>query len=213
MNWTTDSATSSGATTIPGPGSRCASWSTPARRWRTTTQAGGAHFLEHMLFNGTEKFPENELIAVLRSFGAGFGADINAYTSYDETVYQLTMPTEDPDVVATGLDVLEQWLSSATIDEAQVESERGVVLDEWRGSAASSDGRIFDALETLVPHRFAVRGQAADRHRCRHHGDDLGTAAVVLRRLVPPGQRRRRRRRRHRSRGDRTATHRPLRSR
>jgi zinc protease len=113
------------------------------------TQAGGAHFLEHMLFNGTEKFPENELISVLRSFGAGFGADINAYTSYDETVYQLTMPTEDPDVVATGLDVLEQWLSSATIDEAQVESERGVVLDEWRGSAASSDGRIFDALESL----------------------------------------------------------------
>ena len=113
------------------------------------TQVGGAHFLEHMLFNGTEEFPENELIAVLRSFGAGFGADINAYTSYDETVYQLTMPTEDPAVVATGLDVLEQWLSAATIDQGQVESERGVVLDEWRGSESSSDGRIFDALEEL----------------------------------------------------------------
>ncbi len=113
------------------------------------TQDGGAHFLEHMLFNGTEKFPENELIAVLRSFGAGFGADINAYTSYDETVYQLTMPTDDPAVVATGLDVLEQWLSAATIDQAQVEAERGVVLDEWRGSEASSGGRIFDALEEL----------------------------------------------------------------
>ncbi|HSP28705.1 MAG TPA: insulinase family protein, partial [Ilumatobacteraceae bacterium] len=113
------------------------------------SQIGGAHFLEHMLFNGTEQFPENELIAVLRSFGAGFGADINAYTSYDETVYQLTMPTEDPAVVATGLDVLEQWLSAATIDQVQVEAERGVVLDEWRGSAASSNGRIFDALEEL----------------------------------------------------------------
>jgi zinc protease len=113
------------------------------------TQDGGAHFLEHMLFNGTEEFPENELIAVLRSFGAGFGADINAYTSYDETVYQLTMPTEDPAVVDTGLDVLEQWLSAATIDQAQVEAERGVVLDEWRGSAASSNGRVFDALEDL----------------------------------------------------------------
>jgi zinc protease len=113
------------------------------------TQDGGAHFLEHMLFNGTEEFPENELIAVLRSFGAGFGADINAYTSYDETVYQLTMPTDDPAVVETGLDVLEQWLSAATIDQAQVEAERGVVLDEWRGSAATSSGRIFSALEDL----------------------------------------------------------------
>ena len=113
------------------------------------TQDGGAHFLEHMLFNGTEEFPENELIAVLRSFGAGFGADINAYTSYDETVYQLTMPTEDPAVVETGLDVLEQWLSAATIDQSQVEAERGVVLDEWRGSEATSDGRVFDALEEL----------------------------------------------------------------
>ena len=113
------------------------------------TQDGGAHFLEHMLFNGTEEFPENELIAVLRSFGAGFGADINAYTDYDETVYQLTMPTDDPAVVDTGLDVLEQWLSAATIDQAQVEAERGVVLDEWRGSEASSNGRIFDAMEAL----------------------------------------------------------------
>ncbi len=113
------------------------------------TQDGGAHFLEHMLFNGTEEFPENELIAVLRSFGARFGADINAYTSFDETVYQLTMPTEDPDVVATGLDVLDQWLSAATIDQTQVEAERGVVLDEWRGRTGSSQGRIFDALAEL----------------------------------------------------------------
>ena len=113
------------------------------------TQTAGAHFLEHMLFNGTAEFPENELVAVLRSFGAGFGADINAYTSYDETVYELTMPTQDDDVVNTGLDVLEQWLSAATIDQSQVEGERGVVLDEWRGSEASSGGRIFDALEEL----------------------------------------------------------------
>ncbi len=132
------------------------------------TQVGGAHFLEHMLFNGTEEFPENELIAVLRSFGAGFGADINAYTSYDETVYQLTMPTEDPTVVATGLDVLEQWLSAATIDQAQVEGERGVVLDEWRGSEASSNGRIFDALEALFLAGSPYEGK-----------DPIGTDAAI----------------------------------
>lgn len=114
------------------------------------TQIGGAHFLEHMLFNGTEQFPENDLIAVLRSFGAAFGADINAFTSFDETVYQLTMPTEDATVVATGLDVLSQWLSAATIDQAQVEAERGIVLDEWRIRSASSDGRVFDGLEELL---------------------------------------------------------------
>lgn len=110
-------------------------------------QGGGAHFLEHMLFNGTEQFPENELIAVLRSFGASFGADINASTSYDETVYQLTMPTADPSVVGTGLDVLQQWLSAATIDPGQVEAERGVVLDEWRGSVQSANGRVFDEIQ------------------------------------------------------------------
>ena len=110
-------------------------------------QGGGAHFLEHMLFNGTEQFPENELIAVLRSFGAGFGADINASTSYDETVYELTMPTAEPSTVETGLDVLQQWLSAAAIDPAQVEAERGVVLDEWRGLAQSANGRVFDEIQ------------------------------------------------------------------
>ena len=113
-------------------------------------QDGVAHFLEHMLFNGTEEFPENELVATLRSFGASFGADVNAYTSYDETVYELTMPTQDPAVVETGLRILEQWLSAATLDPAQVEAERGVVLDEWRGSATSSSGRIYDEFETLL---------------------------------------------------------------
>ncbi len=132
------------------------------------TQDGGAHFLEHMLFNGTEDFPENELIAVLRSFGAGFGADINAYTDYDETVYQLTMPTADPAVVGTGLDVLEQWLSAATIDQGQVEAERGVVLDEWRGSDTSSNGRIFDALEEL----FLAGSPYQDK-------DPIGTDAAI----------------------------------
>jgi len=108
-------------------------------------QVGGAHFLEHMLFNGTEKFPKNELIAVLRSFGAGFGADINASTSRDETVYELSVPNE-AEVVDTGLDVLEQWLSHATIAPEEVEAERGVILDEWRSRTQTSSGRVFDRI-------------------------------------------------------------------
>ncbi len=111
-------------------------------------QSGVAHFLEHMLFNGTEQFPDNELTAVLRGFGAAFGADVNAYTSSDETVYELTMPNDD-EVVDTGLDVLQQWLTAATIDPEQVTSERGVVLDEFRLREGSADGRAFAAIDRL----------------------------------------------------------------
>jgi zinc protease len=124
----------------------------------TDAQVGGAHFLEHMLFNGTEKFPKNELIDLLRSFGAGFGADINAYTSSDETVYSLSVPN-DEDIVDTGLDVLEQWLSFATIDPDDVEAERGVVLDEWRTGDQSADGRVFDAISD-----FFLSGTPYDGH-------------------------------------------------
>ncbi len=109
---------------------------------------GVAHFVEHMLFNGTELFPENELIDVLRSFGAEFGPDVNAYTSFDETVYQLSVPNAD-ESVAVGMQVLEQWLSHATFDEAQVVAERGVVLDEWRRSTQSTQGRLFEVAQAM----------------------------------------------------------------
>ena len=112
-------------------------------------QSGVAHFLEHMMFNGTEQFPNNKLVDVLRTFGMEFGADVNASTSYDETVYELTVPTDKPTNVATGLDVLVQWLTSATLNEPAVVAERGVVLDEWRGSDQSLDGRIGSALDAM----------------------------------------------------------------
>ena len=115
----------------------------------TASQSGAAHFLEHMLFNGTTEFPANELIAVLRGFGAEFGADINASTSYDETIYQLTVPTDDGEAVETGMRVLQQWLAHATLDQSEVEAERGVVLDEWRNTTQSSEGRQFEAFERL----------------------------------------------------------------
>ncbi len=111
-------------------------------------ETGVAHFVEHMLFNGTEQFPENELIDTLRSFGAAFGADVNAYTSFDETVYTLTVPNAD-ESVELGLNVLEQWLSHATFDEAQVVAERGVVLDEWRVRTQSTQGRLFEVAEAM----------------------------------------------------------------
>ncbi len=120
-----------------------------------------------MLFNGTEQFPENELIDVLRGFGAEFGADINAFTSYDETVYQLTVATDDDEVVATGLDVLAQWLSAATLDPTAVEQERGVVLDEWRGSRAELAGPAVRRHRAAVPRRHRATRAATRSARRR----------------------------------------------
>lgn len=114
----------------------------------TSDETGVAHFVEHMLFNGTEKFPENELIDTLRSFGAAFGADVNAYTAFDETVYTLSVPNAD-ESVELGLTVLEQWLSHATFAESQVVAERGVVLDEWRVRTQSTQGRLFDVAADM----------------------------------------------------------------
>ena len=106
-------------------------------------QRGLAHFLEHMLFNGTERFPANELIDVLESFGMEFGPDINAYTSFDQTVYQLSVSSEKEEEFQLGLDVLEEWAFRASLTDEEFEKERGVVLEEWRGGRGA-DARMMD---------------------------------------------------------------------
>lgn len=107
-------------------------------------QKGLAHLLEHMLFNGTERFPKQELIDYLESIGMQFGADLNAYTSFDETVYMLQVPTDDPAILAKGLDVLEDWAGRATLDPAEIDKERGVVVEEWRLGDQGANGRIVN---------------------------------------------------------------------
>lgn len=114
--------------------------------------SGVAHFLEHMLFNGTEKFPKNELSKVLQGIGVEFGPDINAYTSYDETVYKLDLRADDAQAVNTAFEVLSQWAHAATIDPEDVEAERGIVRDEYRlrhetgtGIVAAAFPRLYDA--------------------------------------------------------------------
>ncbi|MCE9621700.1 MAG: insulinase family protein [Actinomycetia bacterium] len=111
-------------------------------------QSAVAHFLEHMLFNGTEKYEKNDLIKVLQKNGVEFGADVNAYTSYDETVYQLTVDSESTEL-SLGLDILHQWLTAATLTDDDVVAERGVVLDEYRTRELTSDGRVFSESEAL----------------------------------------------------------------
>ncbi len=95
-------------------------------------QLGLAHFMEHMNFNGTKRFPKNELVSYLQSIGVEFGADLNAYTSFDETVYILPVPTDKPGLVQKGLQILEDWAHNALLDSLEIEKERGVVIEEWR---------------------------------------------------------------------------------
>lgn len=98
----------------------------------TDDQRGLAHFMEHMSFNGTTHFPKNELINYLQKAGVRFGADINAYTSFDETVYQLPLPSDKPEIVNSGIEIMHDWAHGATLDPVEIDKERGVVLEEKR---------------------------------------------------------------------------------
>lgn len=95
-------------------------------------QQGLAHFTEHMAFNGSTHFKRNEMVSYLQSIGVKFGADLNAYTSFDETVYILPIPTDKKEVVEQGFQVLEDWAHGLSFNDADIDSERGIVLEELR---------------------------------------------------------------------------------
>ena len=97
-------------------------------------QRGLAHFLEHMCFNGTEHFPGKSMINYLESIGVKFGADLNAYTSIDETVYNIdNVPVNVEGAIDSCLWILHDWADGLTLEEAEIDSERGVIHEEWRG--------------------------------------------------------------------------------
>ncbi|MCW8818413.1 MAG: insulinase family protein [Ignavibacteriaceae bacterium] len=95
-------------------------------------QRGLAHFVEHMAFNGTKHFKKNELINYLEKLGIKFGPELNAYTSFDQTVYMLTVPTDSINILKTGFLVLEDWAHNLSFDTTEINKERGVVIEEWR---------------------------------------------------------------------------------
>jgi len=106
-------------------------------------QRGLAHFDEHMAFNGTKRFPKDAIVKYLETIGMKFGADLNAYTSWDQTVYQLEVPTDKPEFMGKGLDILRDWANDVSYDPTEVAKERGVVKEEWRlGRGAQM--RLFD---------------------------------------------------------------------
>jgi zinc protease len=95
-------------------------------------QRGLAHFVEHMAFNGSKNFKKNELISYLESIGVKFGPELNAYTSFDETVYMLQVPTDQDEILSKAFLVLQDWAANLSFDPVEIEKERGVITEEWR---------------------------------------------------------------------------------
>lgn len=103
------------------------------------SQQGLAHFMEHMCFNGTKRFPKNALVDYLQSIGVKFGQHLNAYTSFDETVYFLPIPSDNPEKVEKGFQILEDWAFNAVLTPEEIDKERGVVLEEYRLGLGAED--------------------------------------------------------------------------
>ena len=121
-------------------------------------QQGLAHFVEHMAFNGTKHFPKQDIVKLMESLGMRFGPHVNAYTSFDETVYMLQVPTDKPDVLDKSFQVLEDWAHDLSFDDAEIDKERGVVMEEWRlgrGAEARMRDKQFPIL--LKDSRYADR--------------------------------------------------------
>ncbi|HWF83364.1 MAG TPA: insulinase family protein, partial [Vicinamibacterales bacterium] len=115
----------------------------------TDDQQGLAHFIEHMAFNGSTHFKPGELVSAFESVGARLGPHVNAYTSFDETVYMLDLPSGQPEIVAKGLMALADFAGGLTFDPTALDKERGVVIEEWRGGLGASS-RVRDKQFPLL---------------------------------------------------------------
>lgn len=108
-------------------------------------QKGVAHFIEHLAFNGTEHFEKSEIVDYFEKIGMNFGADLNAYTSFDETVYKLEIPADNIEYLKTALLILHDWANSVSFNQTEIDKERGVVTEEWR-LRQGIQGRTTDSL-------------------------------------------------------------------
>lgn len=112
-------------------------------------QQGLAHFMEHMNFNGLKHFPHNDLVHYLQSIGVEFGADLNAYTGFDETVYILPVPSDDKEKIENAFTIIGDWSGNALLDGSEIDAERGVVLEESRGGKGPDDRMMQQWLPKL----------------------------------------------------------------
>lgn len=112
-------------------------------------QLGLAHFVEHMAFNGTKNFKKQELVDFLEKSGVNFGADLNAYTSFDETVYELQVPTDSIQVFKKAMQILEDWAHQVSFEPVEIDKERGVIVEEWR-LGRGADARLRDKFFPVI---------------------------------------------------------------
>ena len=113
-------------------------------------QLGLAHFFEHMAFNGTEKYPAHQVIDFLEKNGIQFGADLNAYTTYDRTVFMLELPSGKPQLVDQSIEILSQWAAYVKLEPKDIDDERGVVIEEWRRNLGAEERLHEFMLEKLM---------------------------------------------------------------
>jgi zinc protease len=148
-------------------------------------QQGLAHFVEHMAFNGTQNFPKLEIVKFMESIGMRFGPSVNAFTSFDETVYMLTVPTENREVLDRALLVLEDWAQRVSFDPAEIDKERGVIMEEWRlrrGASARIQDQQLPVL--LAGSRYATRlpiGKPEIIQNFRHDRPSSSTGTGIAR--------------------------------
>ena len=110
------------------------------------SQLGFAHFAEHMAFNGTEDFEKQEIIEYIEAIGMRFGPHLNAFTSFDDTRYQLRLPTDQAGTLEKGFHILENWAHKISFDGDSIDNERGVVLEEWRSRKGAQERILSQRL-------------------------------------------------------------------
>jgi zinc protease len=121
-------------------------------------QRGLAHLTEHMAFNGTKHFAKMDIVNYLESIGMRFGPDINAYTSFDETVYMIEVPTDTSKILRKGFQILEDWAHNLSFDSVEIDKERGVVIEEWRLGRGAQQRILDKQLPVLLKDsRYAER--------------------------------------------------------
>lgn len=124
-------------------------------------ERGLAHFLEHMMFNGSSNFKPGELIDYFQDIGMSYGGDTNAYTTYEDTVYKIILPGSDQEMLRDGLLVMSDYARGALLEQAEIDRERGVILAEMNERETASfrsykAGTSFSFAGTLLPQRFAI---------------------------------------------------------
>ena len=166
-------------------------------------QRGLAHMIEHMAFNGSTHFKPGELVSYLESIGARFGPHVNAYTSFDETVYMLDVPTDREGALTRGFEALSDFAGGVTFDGAEIDRERGVVIEEWRGrlgagtrmqepqlKALFGDSRYVDRIPIGTPEVLRMFSAERLRQFYRDHYRPGRMAVIAAHGLSHSGARR-----------------------